>query len=128
MYESIPLEKSGLIEAGVPPNSTSIARAEVLQADSHSSPPSLKKGLKEAILSERPINLNRKETLLVFSKGRKKRQRGKKVLRKHTGSLATLGYFLGHLKKKKKTVMEKNNYFLKLKKKYLIFLSNLYRS
>lgn len=74
MYESILLEKNGLVEAGVPPNSTSIARAEVLQADSHSSPPSLK----EAILSESPINFNRKETLQVFSKGKKRKRQMEK--------------------------------------------------
>lgn len=72
-HESILLEKNGLVEAGVPPNSTSIARAEVLPVDSHSSPPYLK----EAILSETPINLNRKETLQVFSKGEKENDRWK---------------------------------------------------
>lgn len=96
-YESIQLEKSGLIEAGVPPNFTNIAREEVLQADSHSSPPSLK----EASLSKRPVNLNKKENFWIFSKGEKKTKQKKpktgrkKVPRKHTENLATLGYFPG---------------------------------
>lgn len=83
VHESILLEKRGLTEAGVPPHSTSIARAEVLEADSHSSPPALK----ETIFSKTyELKQKRKPTGLLEGK--------KKILKKHM-----LGNFLG-LKKK----------------------------
>lgn len=100
MYESIPLEKSRLIEAGLPPNSTSIARAEVLQAESHSSPPSPKEETYKLV--EETYKLIQKRNPTHFLKGQKKKKTEKKVLKKHTENLATLGYFLGHFKKKKK--------------------------
>lgn len=75
MHESILLEKSGLTDAGVPPHSTSIARAEVLQADSQSSPPTLK----EAIFSK-TYELKQKRSPTGLLKGGKKKE---KILKKH---------------------------------------------
>lgn len=73
VHESILLEKSGLTEPGVPPHSTSIAGAEVLQADSQSSPPALK----ETIFSN-TYELKQKRSPRELLKGEKNNQKTKK--------------------------------------------------
>lgn len=87
VHESILLEKSGLTEAGVPLHSTSIARAEVLQADSHSSPPTFER---TNLLKDLWTETKKKPHAFAEGRKNKKKKTKEKILKKHK-----FGYFLG---------------------------------